>query len=346
MRAIQYSRGGVALAEVERRDPGRGEVEIAIRFTGLCGTDLHIVDGHMDARVPRPLIFGHETVGVVSRTGADVTGWAVGGAVSVVPLTSDGSCAVCQAGHQHVCPNMRSLGIDVDGSLQEYWNVPASNLVRLPDHLDLKRGALLEPLAVAIHDLRRGEVVAGDRVAVIGGGPIGALIASIARARGAEVIVSELAQWRRDWLAEAGVRATTPDDAIAAMMDATAGRGADVVFEVSGSAAGAAIATELAAVRGRIVIVGVHDAHREFDLHRVFWREISVIGARVYERADIEVAAAMIGDACFLDRFVSAVFPMDAIDDALAATRSGRAMKVLIGTETRPLRGEDRISSS
>jgi len=333
MRAVQYHpEHGIRVVDVERHDPAEGEVEVRIAYTGLCGTDLHIVDGHMNARVPRPLVFGHETSGTVSRLGAGVESWAEGEPVSVVPLVWDGTCAECLAGYLHVCPNMRSLGIDVDGSLREHWSVPASKLVRVPAGTPMTRAALLEPLAVALHDVRRSGVRAGELAVVIGGGPIGALIATLARRDGVEVIVSEPSAWRRAHLESEGLTALSPDEIEDAVAAASAGRGADVVFEVSGSAAGAAVTTRLVGVRGRIVIVGVHAEPRLFDLHRVFWREVAVIGARVYEAVDVEAAASLIARADFLDRFVSTIHPLEGIADALAATRAGTAMKVLVAS--------------
>ena len=333
MRAVQFHpEHGIRVVDTERRDPAAGEVEVRISYTGLCGTDLHIVDGHLNQRIPHPLVFGHETSGVVSRLGVGVEGWAEGELVSVVPLVWDGTCPDCLAGNQHICPNMRSLGIDVDGSLREYWSVPASKLVRIPAGTPGPRAALLEPLAVALHDLRRSELRDGELAVVIGGGPIGALIATLAARRGNTVIVSEPSAWRRTRLEQDGLTTVSPDAIEDAVTAASAGRGADVVFEVSGSAAGAVVTTRLVGVRGRIVIVGVHSEPRLFDLHRVFWREVSVIGARVYEAADVEAAAGMIGDADYLDGFVSEIHPLEGIADAIVATRAGTALKVLVAS--------------
>ena len=134
-------------------EPAPGEVRIAVAYTGLCGTDLHIFHGNMDARVQRPLVFGHEMSGTIESLGDGVTGWAAGDAVTVMPLRWDGTCPACRAGNSHICQNLVFVGIDSPGSLQELWNVPADLLVRLPARLSLEHAALAEPVAVAVHDV-------------------------------------------------------------------------------------------------------------------------------------------------------------------------------------------------
>lgn len=336
MRSVTYQSGsGIHVVERPRRAPRTDEVEIEVAYTGLCGTDLHIVAGKMDARVPEGLVPGHEVSGVVARLGAGVGPHpAVGTRVSVVPLDWDGTCDVCAAGYMHICPNMKSLGIDANGSLQEFWSVPARAVVALPSNIPLTRAALLEPLAVAMHDVRRSEMGASDTVAIIGGGPIGALIALVAKELVDAVVVAEPSAWRQNWLRAAGVDALDPEELVEKIDEMTDGARASVVFEVSGSTSGARLATEVAAVRARIVIVGVQTDVPPFDLHRVFWRELTVIGARVYEQQDVAAAASYLTSATHLDALVSAVFPLEDAEGAFAATRGGNAMKVLIASRS------------
>src|SRR3954469_9420268 len=104
--------GRVRTSAVDVAPPGPGELQIAVAYCGLCGTDLHIVHGNMDARVHTPLIFGHETSGTVAAVGADVSGWSVGDPVKVMPLLWEGTCTACLAGHQHICRNLVFVGID------------------------------------------------------------------------------------------------------------------------------------------------------------------------------------------------------------------------------------------
>ena len=340
MTGIAYTGGGaVESIETPERAPGAQAVEIDVAFCGLCGTDLHIVHGHMDARVTTPHIFGHEMSGTVSRVGAGVMDWRRGDRVTVMPLLWDGTCPACLDGAQHICQNLTFIGVDTAGALQTQWIVPARTLVRLPDELSLRDAALVEPTAVAVHDVRRADLQIGDHAVVIGGGPIGVLIASVARHAGAEVMVSEVDPGRRATIASLGFVVVDPvaDDVADAVDRWTNGVGADVVFEVSGAAAAVRQATDLAKVRGTIVVVAIHAARREIDLQRVFWRELSILGARVYRRSDFERALVLLRDGVVpVDTLITSVIPLDSTARAVDELGAGSAMKVLVDVGGRP----------
>jgi (R,R)-butanediol dehydrogenase / meso-butanediol dehydrogenase / diacetyl reductase len=313
--------------------PAAGEVRIAVAFTGLCGTDLHIFHGNMDARVSQPLIFGHEMSGTIDAVGAGVDGWASGEAVTVMPLVWDGTCPACRAGNTHICQNLVFVGIDSPGSLQQFWNVPAELLVRLPAGLSLEHAALAEPVAVAVHDVRRSELAPGDKAVVIGGGPIGVLIATVARNAGADVVVIEPEPRRRAQIADLGFATLDPiaDDQVAWVNSWTDDAGADVVFEVSGAAAAVRGATALAKVRGTLVIVAIHPTPREIDLQRVFWRELRLLGARVYQRTDFETAVELLRDGVIpADALITSTVALDAVGAAFEDLESGKALKILV----------------
>jgi (R,R)-butanediol dehydrogenase / meso-butanediol dehydrogenase / diacetyl reductase len=310
-----------------------GEVRIAVAYTGLCGTDLHIYHGNMDARVTRPLVFGHEMSGTIESVGDGVTGWAIGDHVTVMPLRWDDTCPACRAGHTHICQNLVFVGIDSPGSLQELWTVPAELLVRLPSELLLEHAALAEPVAVAVHDVRRSELAAGDKAVVIGGGPIGVLIATVARNAGAGVVVIEPETKRRSQIASLGFDTIDPisSDQEAWVNEWTANAGADVVFEVSGAAAAIRGATALAKVRGTLVVVAIHPTPREIDLQRVFWRELRILGARVYQRADFETAVELLRDGVIpAEALLSRTVQLDEVGEAFADLENGRALKILV----------------
>jgi (R,R)-butanediol dehydrogenase/meso-butanediol dehydrogenase/diacetyl reductase len=334
MRTVQYRAArDLAVAEAEPAQPAAGEVQIAVAYAGLCGTDLHIFHGNMDARVATPLVFGHEMSGRISAVGSEVDGWQSGDRVTVMPLSWDGTCPACLAGNEHICQNLDFIGIDSPGALQERWNVPASTLVRLPEELPLDHAALVEPVAVAVHDVRRSELKPGDKVVVVGGGPIGVLIASVARHEGAEVTVIEVDDRRRQQVADLGFAVIDPreTDQVDAVESWTGGAGADVVFEVSGAAAAVAGMTALAKVRGTIVVVAIHPQPRPVDLQRVFWRELRLLGARVYRREDFERAVELLTEGAIpADALITGVVELDAVADAFADLESGRAMKVLV----------------
>ncbi|MEU8235605.1 alcohol dehydrogenase catalytic domain-containing protein [Actinoplanes sp. NPDC048967] len=340
MKGTTYEGSGrLRTVSVDVAPPGPGELQIAVAYCGLCGTDLHIVHGDMDARVTKPLVFGHEASGTVAAVGAGVQGWAVGDPLTVMPLLWDGTCAACLAGHQHICQNLVFVGIDSPGALQQRWNVPASIAVPLPGDLDLRTAALVEPAAVAVHDVRRSELQVGDRVVVLGGGPIGVLIACVAREAGAQVRVAEIDESRRSRVAALGFEVLDPagTDLAAEVESWTGGAGADVVFEVSGAAAAVRATTALTKVRGTIVVVAIHAAAREIDLQRVFWRELRLLGARVYQRSDFERAIELLRRGVIpAATLISGVVPLEETATAVADLSAGRAMKILVDVAGAP----------
>jgi len=166
-----------AVEPAKAKEPAPGEVAIRTAYCGICGTDMHVFHGNMDARVGLNRIIGHEMSGVVTALGAGVEGIALGQKAVVRPLDHCGTCPACLAGHHHICHNLAFLGLDTDGAMQEVWNVPAHTVHLLPDDMRLDHAALIEPVAVACHDVRMAALAPGEDVVVIGGGPIGILCA-------------------------------------------------------------------------------------------------------------------------------------------------------------------------
>ncbi|WP_396667607.1 zinc-binding dehydrogenase [Microbacterium sp. R86528] len=338
MLAAAYTGSGtISRLDVPEAPPSPGEVQIEVAYVGLCGTDLHILHGNMDARVTMPAIIGHEMSGRIAALGDGVEGWQVGASVTVMPLAWDNTCPACTAGNQHICQNLNFIGIDSPGALQRRWNVPADVLVEVPDTLALTHAALVEPVAVAVHDVRRSDLTAGDRAVVIGAGPIGTLIAAVAREFGADVLVIEVDAARREAVAELGFRTLDPlaEDQVSAVDTWTDGAGADVVFEVSGAAAAVLGATALAKVRGTIVVVAIHPEPRPLDLQRVFWRELRILGARVYQRTDFEKAVELLAAGTIpAEQLITAVRPLADTQAAFDSLRSTGAMKVLVDVQS------------
>jgi (R,R)-butanediol dehydrogenase / meso-butanediol dehydrogenase / diacetyl reductase len=311
--------------------PGMAQLEVA--YTGICGTDLHIVHGAMDARVGPPAILGHEMAGHVAAVGDGVADWQHGDPVTVMPLVWCGECAACRGGVPHICQRLSFLGIDAPGSLQPRWTVPADTLVRLPADMSLRTAALAEPTAVAVHDVRRAQLAAGERAVVVGGGPIGLLVAAVARETGADVLLVEPNDARRQLADIVGLATLDPRDrAVAAHVDEwTDGAGAEVSFEVSGASAGIQSAIDALGPRGRLVVVAIHSTPPPVDLFRVFWRELTIVGARVYERLDFDEAVRLLAHGKIpVDALVTDVVPLAETAAAFAALDAGRAMKILV----------------
>jgi 2-desacetyl-2-hydroxyethyl bacteriochlorophyllide A dehydrogenase len=329
MNSVYYEGAGrFTLGDCRVEDPGPGEVRLEVAYCGVCGTDLHIAHGAMDARVRPPQVIGHEMAGTVAEVGEGVVGFRVGDAVVVRPLDTRGETPA-DRGFSHIGRNLKFLGIDAPGALQASWTVPAFTLHRLPPGVDLRLGALAEPLAVACHDVRRGEVASGETALVIGGGPIGLLIALVARAGRARVLVVEPDAGRRALAQELGLDAFAPHEELA---DAIGEAGAEVVFEVSGSATGILAATKHASIRGRVVVVAIFPEPKPVALFDLFWKELEVRGARVYEPEDFEAAIDLIaGGTLELERVITAVEPLERVPALFEELRAGRsAMKILV----------------
>ena len=324
----------IRLGDCAPRPPAPGEVQLRVSHCGICGTDLHIFHGAMDARVQMPLVMGHEMSGAVQELGAGVTKFAPGESVVVMPLAPCGDCPACRAGHSHICHKLDFLGIDTPGAFQSHWTVPAYTLHRLPDSLSLRHGALIEPLAVACHDVRLADVSAGDEVVVLGGGPIGMLVALAARHEGANVLVSEINPYRVDLARKLGFGALNPleGDLPAEVMRRTGGAGADIVFEVSGSQAGASVMTELLRTRGLAVVVAIFAQPPKLDLFRFFWRELRLQGVRVYEHQDFAAAIELAASGALpLDELITDIRPLSALKSGFEDMEAGgQVMKILL----------------
>ena len=315
--------------------PAAGEVRLNVGYVGICGTDMHIYHGVMDSRVNPPATIGHEISGVVAELGEGVEGFSVGEKVVVRPLDWCGECPTCNAGHTHICQNLKFMGIDTPGAFQNSWTVKARALHKLPENVDLQQGALIEPLSVACHDIRRSRIQAGEKAVVLGGGPIGQLVAAVTKSVGAEVLVSEPNDSRRKFAQEKlGVKTVNPleEDLNAFVEEWTGTKGADVVFEVSGVKPAIDSMTRIAGRRGRIVMVAIHSQAPEIDLFQFFWKELELLGARVYEAEDFDWAIDLIASGKIdVKPFISSVHDLKDIGKAFVGMdRNLIGMKALV----------------
>ena len=313
-------------------EPGAGEALLRMRRVGIRGTDLHIFQGHLDHRVPRGGVTGHETFGQVVRAPRD-SGFSTGDRVVVEPLQFCGACRACRMGASYLCYSLKVLGVDVPGGLQEYWAVPTARLLHVPDTLDDDAAAVIEPLAVATHDVRRAGVKAGDTVLVFGGGPIGTLIAMVCRERGARVAVAEVNRFRLEMLQNLGLPTVGPDaDVVKFANDWTGGIGVDIAFEVTGHPAAVRAVTDVVRVWGTVSIVAIHAEPMPVNLYQMFARELHMHGSRLYAREDWEEAIRLAATgAVNLGPLVSRRIPLERINEGMEeALKGGAVMKVLV----------------
>ena len=318
--AVYIGDGRFELEETPLPKPAPGESLLEMSCAGVCGTDLRIFQGHLRERVGARRILGHEAVSIVREPGAQ-SSFCAGDRVVIEPTLSCGQCRPCRRGATHVCQNLRLLGIDVDGAFRQFWAVPEHRLHKLPDHLADDHAALIEPLAVAVHAVRQAKLAGGETVVVIGAGPIGVLIALLSRNAGAKVVVFEINADRVKFARQLqlNVLDSRGEDGRDAVMELTQGAGADVLFEASGSAAGARLVTSLASVQGRIVLVGIHDKNTPVDLYQIFSRELSIQGIRSYSSGDFRQAIVLAAAGeLHLAAFISRQFPLERLGDGTA----------------------------
>jgi L-iditol 2-dehydrogenase len=311
------------VAVVDVPDPSAaGEVVLRMRAVGLCGSDLHTWRGHHPFRKP-PVVLGHEGAGEVVSS-ADPA-FNVGDRVAVLPALSCWECSRCEAGHPHLCAAKRVPGGGWPGMLSEYFAAPARVLVPLADGIGYDEGALIEPLAVAWHCT--SEVMAGDSVAVLGGGPIGSLVAAVSRIRGAAtVLVSDVKSFNREFLGGQGVPHVVDPltDDLLAVGASVSGDGFDVVVVASGHPSCLAEALALARPRGRVVLLPMFAGPLSVDLNPAVLKEITIQGSTIYTPHDFHQAARLVNDRVLDVRpYITEVVALDRTAEVLTAIDAG-----------------------
>ncbi len=309
-----------------------GEALLKVRRVGICGTDLHILQGHLDHRIPKGGIIGHETFAEVVE--APPRGdFAAGDHVVVEPLRFCNACRACRMGAPFLCYKLEVRGVELPGGMQEYWAVPTERMMKVPASLADDDAAVIEPLAIATHTVRRANVKGGDAVLVFGGGPIGALIGLVCRDRGARVVVSEVNPFRVELLKGLGLQVVGPGvDAVKFATDWTGGEGVDVAFEVTGNAAAVKLMTDAVRVWGTVSVVAIYAEPMVVKLYPMFARELTMQGTRLYARADWEEAIRLAASGAVpLGPLVSHKIPLEGLQEGMEqALRGGPVMKVLV----------------
>lgn len=328
----------IRLEEKPAPEPGAGQVLLAPKFTGICGSDVHYYQhGYCGRFVPkRPFALGHEFSGVICGIGANVQGLSVGDEVVVDPSMPCGRCRHCRSGQYNLCLAMKYFGSascdpHIDGALAQYVAAPAANCHVLPAGISLAQAALLEPLCVAMHAVRRVEEIAGASVLITGGGPIGQLILRVVQAFGAlNVAVSDVDEFARDFALQSGA------DAVINPLDEAAWKSCDdyeVVFEASGVSSALANGLEVAQRGGFVVLVGTLPEKLSLPGNLIMNRQLKVLGsfrfANVFEQALAMVAAGIIN----LDGIVTATYGFAEVPQAMQrALSKDRVMKVQVAS--------------
>ncbi|HEX4634454.1 MAG TPA: L-threonine 3-dehydrogenase [Gemmatimonadales bacterium] len=328
---------GLTVTTVPEPVPSAGEVLIAVRHAGVCGTDLHIADwdAWASGRMHPPVVIGHEFAGEIVRVGPGVTELSVGQLVTAEGHMVCGHCLQCRTGNGHICRNTRIIGVDRDGAFANLIVMPASNVLTL-DGIPTEIGAIMDPMGNAFHTVLTADIP-GSTVFVVGCGPIGCFAVGIAKAAGAaKVIASDVNPKRLALAAKMGAHVTIDaknGDVTKQVLAATGGEGADVVCEMSGIPS--ALHQAFASVRmgGRVQLLGIPKDQIPVDFAtEIIFKGITVygvVGRKMYETW--HQMRRFLSAGLFDPRpVITHRFPLAKIDDALAAIRSGDAGKVIL----------------
>jgi len=301
------------LTEKEAPEPAAGEALVRIRRIGICGTDLHAYKGNQPF-FEYPRILGHELAGVIERVGDDALGLKEGDQVAVIPYMACGHCIACRSGKTNCCTGMQVLGVHRDGGMRELIAVPATHLIRT-DGLTLDQTAVLEPLAIGAHAVRRADPRPGDSVLVIGAGPIGLGVMAFAKSRGARVIAMDINEERlrfcRSW-AGADETVNALEDAAEKLEELTGGEFPSIVFDATGNKRSMEAAIGYTAHGGKLVYVGLVRADITFSDPEFHKRELTLMGSRNATPEDFDtVLSALRGGLIDVGRYITHRSPFE-----------------------------------
>jgi 2-desacetyl-2-hydroxyethyl bacteriochlorophyllide A dehydrogenase len=325
MRAIVLDQpGSFRIADVPDPAPGPGQMLVRVECCGICGTDLHILDGEFPP-TPYPITPGHEFAGQIVACGTDVEpDLKVGDRVAVDPSLYCGWCRRCRAGHDNLCENWAAIGDTIDGAFAEFVPVPAVNAHRLADHIDGQHGAMAEPLACALHGLRRLGSVIGESVAIVGAGTMGLLLLQLlVRAGAGRVAVVDPTAARR------GVARTLgADQAVAAAAELDGVR-FGVAVEATGVPAAIESAVDLLDRGGRLLVFGVAPAEAKIAISpfRVYNDELTIVGSMAILRSFGQAVDLLVAGAIDPGPLLREPMPLEGFAEAISQVRAGNGIK-------------------
>lgn len=335
--------GRFRFEEFPRPVRGRDEVLVRVRACAICGSDVHGMDGSTGRRIP-PIVMGHEAAGVVEETGVDAeaAGYRPGDRVTFDSTVSCGRCPYCRQGDVNLCDDRRVLGVScaeyrLHGAFAEHVAVPARILYRLPDAVSFEHAAMVEPLSVALHAVRRSGTLPGEAAVVVGTGLIGLLVVQLLRNAGCSPIFAvDLAQSRLDLARRLGADITLRSDAVdvpAAVFAATGGRGAAVAFECVGVTPTVRTAVAVLRKGGALTLVGNVAPTVDLPLQSVVTRQLTLHGSCASAGEYPQCLELIASGQVDVDALLSAVAPLsegDAWFQRLHAAEPGLMKVVLV----------------
>ncbi|MGE9267489.1 MAG: zinc-dependent alcohol dehydrogenase [Verrucomicrobiales bacterium] len=331
------------LAVVEKSLPvaGEGEVLLEVKACGICGSDVHGMDGSSGRRIP-PVVMGHEASGVIAGLGKGVACWQVGERVTFDSTVFCGECHFCCRGEVNLCESRQVMGVSCaefhrDGAFAEFVVIPAHILHRLPEGLSFEEAAFAEPVGVALHAVSRVKPEGGETAVVVGAGLIGLLVVQALKKAGCgRVFAVDLDRERLRLAEELGAEAgwhALEDEVEGRLAEATAGRGADIVMEVVGATPTVRQAVNLTRKGGKIGLVGNLAPEVDFPLQAVVTRELSVFGSCAIAGEYPEALEAISSGEIRVRPLISASAPLGEGAAWFEKAKRGETLKVLLRPE-------------
>lgn len=297
LQAVMTMPGKIEFKDVPIPEIGDGQLLIKIMRIGICGSDIHVYHGKHPF-TSYPVVQGHEVSGEIVKVGPDVLGLKIGDKVTIQPQVVCGKCYSCTHGGYHICDELKVMGFQTTGTASEYFAVDAKKVIRLPDEIDFDLGAMVEPLAVAVHALGRGGDIKGKKILVLGAGPIGNLVAQAAKGLGAEaVMVTDVSSYRLNMAKECGIdfSVNAKEQDLGKMLLNEFGQdGADLILECAGANPTIDQAIKYARKGTDIIVVAVFGDKANIDLATVQDRELKLIGTLMYQENDYKTAIELI----------------------------------------------------
>jgi 2-desacetyl-2-hydroxyethyl bacteriochlorophyllide A dehydrogenase len=340
MKAVLFEKAhSLGVTTLDTPSPGADDIIVQVEACGLCGTDLHIVEG--SARSTPPVVLGHEYAGRVVEVGKSVKGISVGQRVAVDPNIACGTCYYCRRGLVHLCSGLVALGVDRNGGMAEYSLVPAGQAFVLGEEMPPEACAFVEPLSCAVHGIDRAGIQAGDTVAILGGGPVGLMMLQLARNAGAAHTVVVEPQGHKRLLAKAEGATIAVDPAAADVEMAVrslAPEGADVVLECAGTPATAGLSLKLARRGGQVLFFGVCPIGVTIAVepNMVYFKELTIAGSYVNPHTFSRAIALLQSGAVRIDRFPLRYFLLDEVHEAFRVHREGVSLKSILRPGGKP----------
>ena len=313
---------------------GPKQLKLKMKKIGVCGSDIHVWHGK-HPYTSYPVVQGHEVSAVVVEVGSQVQGFSVGDTVTVQPQVTCGKCYPCRHGMYHVCEELKVMGFQTTGMASDYFVVDAEKCLVLPKDLSLDHAAMIEPLAVAVHAAHRVGDPRGKKVVVIGGGPIGNLVAQVLMALGAQVFMTEISAARLAVAAQCGIPAVNPNETPLpdAIREQFGPDGADMIYECIGASATVAQCIEVARKGSDIVIVGVVSDLCPVNMGFVQDHELRIHGTMMYREEDYVESIRLLDEKkVHLDALITNHVPFKEYAEAykLIDKERDKCMKVII----------------